>query len=67
MKISVMVEHRQEDDGYTGETLFVREGVEDLTDLAQFLNNVVNGIGYNYVEDVCFLTDGGTEWWGYKL
>lgn len=67
MKISVLVEHSQEEDGYTGSTLFVREGVEDLTDLAQFIGTAVNGIGFNYVEDVCFLTDGGTEWWGFKL
>lgn len=67
MKISVLVEHSQEEDGYTGQTLFTRNDIVDLTDLAQFIGTAVNGIGFNYVEDVCFLTEGGTEWWGFKL
>ena len=67
MKITVSVDYYQEEDGYDGASTFTRDGVESLTDLAQFLANVVNGLGYNYVDDVCFLTDGGTEHWGFKL
>lgn len=67
MKITVVVEHTLEEDGYDGASAFTRNDIVDLTDLAQFIGTAVNGIGFNYVEDVCFLTDGGTEWWGFKL
>lgn len=65
MKITFIAELSEEDgDGYNGVMTYTREGVENLTEVSQFLSDAIRGAGFSYVEDVGFRYEDGEEIWG---
>lgn len=64
MKVSILFEECKYDVGYDGQVLHVREDVEDLVQLANFLGDAVRGAGFSYVSNVAFEQDNGNMVFG---
>lgn len=67
MRINLTAYMDRGTDGVEGSVTLDREDVEDLTSLAQAINDWVAGMGFSYVEDVAFAKDDGTMVWGETL
>ena len=64
MKVSILFEECKEDVGYDGSVFHLREDIEDLTQLADFLGDAVRGAGFSYVTAVAFERADGEMVWG---
>ena len=65
MKITFFAEFTEGGgDGFDGTMLYVRNDIENLTELSQFLSDAIRGSGFSYVEDVGFRYQDGEELWG---
>jgi hypothetical protein len=64
MKVTILFEECAEDVGYDGQVLHVREDIQDLMQLADFLGDAVRGAGFSYVNGVAFERDDGEMVWG---
>lgn len=64
MRVSILFEECKEDVGYDGSVFHLREDIEDLTQLADFLGDAVRGAGFSYVNGVAFERDDGEMVWG---
>ena len=54
MKVSILFEECKEDAGFDGMVFHIRDDIQDLTQLANFLGDAVRGAGYSYVSTVAF-------------
>lgn len=59
MKVSILFEECKEDVGFDGMVFHIRDDIQDLTQLANFLSDAVRGAGYSYVNTVAFEKDDG--------
>lgn len=64
MKISITFTHKEDDDGFNGETGAVREDISDLYEAAQFLTDAFKGAGFTYVENIGFELNSGEVLFG---
>lgn len=59
MKVSILFQECKEDVGYDGMVSHIRDDIQNLTELANFLSDAVRGAGYSYVNTVAFEKDDG--------
>ena len=59
MKITIVFESDCEDDGFKGSTTIVREGIDNLHQLAEAYCDATVAGGFTYVENVAFEKDDG--------
>jgi len=64
MKITVIVEAKEDYDGYDGVSTFSRSNVEDLYQISGLFLSVMQGIGFDYVTDVGFEDNDGKVTFG---
>ena len=64
MKITVTVESTEDYDGYDGVSTFNRNNVEDLFQISALFLSVMQGVGFDYVNDVGFEKDDGQVTFG---
>jgi len=64
MKITIIAESENEDDGFTGSVTVVRENVEFAWDLSKAFTDAAIAIGFTYVEDVGLKCKGSEVKWG---
>ena len=67
MRINLSAYMDNEDDGYSGSVDLSRDGVEDLTTIAQVMKDWLLALGFTYVDDVGISKDDGTMVWGENL
>ena len=59
MRVTIMFESTNEDDGFDGATTIVRNEVDDLITLARVFTEAAQAGGFTYVEDVGFEKNDG--------
>ena len=59
MKVTILFEETVDDVGYNGQVLHVRDNIEDLHQLSDFLADAIRGVGFTYVNGVAFEKDDG--------
>jgi hypothetical protein len=64
MKVSIHAEFEKDFDGFDGKLIYTRDGIEDLTDVSQFLTSAVQAMGFTYVQDVGLDKGDGCVVWG---
>lgn len=64
MKVSILFEECKEDVGFDGQILHIRDDIENLMQLADFLTDAVRGAGFSYVKNVGFEKDDGSMTYG---
>ena len=64
MKVSILFEECKDDVGFDGKVLHVRDDIENLMQLADFLSDAVRGAGFSYVTNVAFEQDNGKMTFG---
>lgn len=64
MRVSILFEECKDDVGYDGTVFHLREDIQDLTQLSDFLADAVRGAGFSYVNAVAFERDDGEMVWG---
>jgi len=64
MKVSILFEECKDDVGFDGQVLHVRNDIENLMQLADFLSDAVRGAGFSYVTNVAFEQNNGKMTFG---
>jgi len=64
MKVSILFEECKDNVGFDGQVLHVRDDIENLMQLADFLSDAVRGAGFSYVTNVAFEQKDGKMTFG---
>lgn len=64
MKMTIIFELNEEEDGVAGELIYTKSGIDDLHSLAHGYAFATRGVGYTYVENVGFEKEDGTVIFG---
>jgi|TARA_R110000765_G_scaffold153485_1_gene256347 hypothetical protein len=64
MQVTITFTATDEDDGFEGSTIVVRDGIDDLYGLGKAYADAARAGGYTYVEDVAFEKDDGAMVFG---
>jgi hypothetical protein len=64
MKMTIIFELNEEEDGVAGELIYTKSGIDDLHSLAHGYAFATRGVGYTYVENVGFEKEDGTVTFG---
>ena len=64
MQVEVKFTADDEDDGFSGSTTVIREGILDLHGLGQAFTDSTRAVGFGYVENVAFEKEDGTMVFG---